>query len=1096
MHQQSETRHYGTHQSQKPLSAQNSTSASHGSQSEPDEKSLKYETGRIQVLQQERVYVQKKTFTNWCNSFLEKANLWIGDLFVDLEDGKLLMKLLEIISGEKLGRPNRAMLRVQKLENVGKCIQFLATKVTLENIGSEDIVDCNPRLILGLIWTIILRFQIQDIIFEEEESSEKRSAKDALLLWCQKKTKGYHNVKVDNFTTSWRDGLAFNALIHVHRPDLIDYGRLDSSNHIWNLNNAFNVAESKLGIRRLLDAEDIDVPKPDDKSVMTYVAALYHYFSKMKSELTGTKRIAKALGDLLNIAEMQHDHDRLVTDLLRWINSTVVRLDGRDFPNNLDGIRSEMTKFTEYRLREKPPKFKEKGNVEALLFAIQTKRKASGHKTAAGPDGKLTYDIESAWTKLEKAEHDRELALREELVRQERLDWLRQKFERKAALRDSWLQDMTAILSDQNYGSSSSQVEASLKKHEAISADVEARGHRMSELNQLGNELVQENYHAKDAIGKRQREIMNKWQNLKDLLNKKRKHIDGYNELLGMLRDSESIGLQMNEMKPSLESTDYGKHLFGVEDLLQKQSLLEAQVKVVKMMVHTLNQNAQPFLRSLLPEAQLLQKRVEPLNRNLEHILSLCQKRRGKLEESHMFFQFIQDSNEAEGWLLERIHLAKSSDIGKDFVSCMALLKRHEALEQEVNAQRPNHSAVLQTGEKLSGKWDGIAALVKNLHEKQGLLNSLVADRRHRLEDAAESHQYYADASEVETWMKEKAQVVSSEDFGKDLSSAQNLLKRHAHLDREIKAFDYDIKRLDKLASLMTKATSRHQLSPESVQALIQPSKVLSGDGKDTSEEFVDVPYTYEVEEEQEKEYFVEETVEKLEPQVLARYPYKGKDIEMEKGEVLQLIQKTSGEWWNVLRSNNQVGFVPAKYVRELEPRTVRKVVKVPKKQRVKVKVKKTGIRREPVSKAVSSVMQFRRTPSFRSQGNLHFDRKNVDKRQQSIGSMYEKLCRMSQDRKALLEDAIKLFKFISMCDECDAWINEKEKVMKTSESLSKNLDAVRLKYQILLTDMAAHSHMIDDINALANAMIKDEHDESEYIQKKTESNKQQMEES
>ena len=62
-------------------------------------------------------------------------------------------------------------------------------------------------------------------------------------------------MKIDNFTGSWRSGLGFNALIHAHRPDLINYTALLPDEHIPNLNNAFNVAENKLGISRLLDAE-------------------------------------------------------------------------------------------------------------------------------------------------------------------------------------------------------------------------------------------------------------------------------------------------------------------------------------------------------------------------------------------------------------------------------------------------------------------------------------------------------------------------------------------------------------------------------------------------------------------------------------------------------------------------------------------------------------------------------------------------------------------------------------------------------------------------------------------------------------------------
>ena len=112
----------------------------------------------------EREHVQKKTFTKWVNSHLSRINCRISDLYTDLRDGKYLIKLLEILSGERLPRPTKGKMRIHCLENVDKALSFLyEQRVQLENLGAHDIVDGHARLTLGLIWTIILRFQIQDI---------------------------------------------------------------------------------------------------------------------------------------------------------------------------------------------------------------------------------------------------------------------------------------------------------------------------------------------------------------------------------------------------------------------------------------------------------------------------------------------------------------------------------------------------------------------------------------------------------------------------------------------------------------------------------------------------------------------------------------------------------------------------------------------------------------------------------------------------------------------------------------------------------------------------------------------------------------------
>ncbi|KAM4701985.1 microtubule-actin cross-linking factor 1 [Discoglossus pictus] len=363
--------------------------------------------GVLERYKDERDRVQKKTFTKWVNKHLIKVRKHINDLYEDLRDGHNLISLLEVLSGVRLPR-EKGRMRFHRLQNVQIALDFLKQRqVKLVNIRNDDITDGNPKLTLGLIWTIILHFQISDIYVSGE--SGDMSAKEKLLLWTQKVTAGYVGVKCTNFSSCWSDGKMFNALIHRYRPDLVDMQKVEVQSNRENLEQAFEIAES-LGVTRLLDAEDVDVDSPDEKSVITYVSSIYDAFPKVPEGTEG-----------VNATEVDSrwlEYQERVVSLTQWIRQHVLLMSDKSFPQNPVELKALYNQYVHVKETEIPAKEQEKGEIQRLYQMLQPWIEFGRFKLAPSfhPN-----DVEEQWGKLILSMLEREKVLRPAVERLELL---------------------------------------------------------------------------------------------------------------------------------------------------------------------------------------------------------------------------------------------------------------------------------------------------------------------------------------------------------------------------------------------------------------------------------------------------------------------------------------------------------------------------------------------------------------------------------------------------------------------------------------------------------------------------------------------------
>ncbi|XP_064563617.1 dystonin isoform X16 [Zonotrichia leucophrys gambelii] len=777
----------------------------------------------------ERDKVQKKTFTKWINQHLMKVRKHVNDLYEDLRDGHNLISLLEVLSGDTLPRERdflktlrlvssteacaneqhedvededkgpreKGRMRFHRLQNVQIALDYLKKRqVKLVNIRNDDITDGNPKLTLGLIWTIILHFQISDIHVTGE--SEDMSAKERLLLWSQQTTEGYAGVRCENFTTCWRDGRLFNAIIHKYRPDLIDMNTVAVQSNLANLEHAFFVAE-KLGVARLLDPEDVDVSSPDEKSVITYVSSLYDAFPKVPEGGEGISA---------NDVEVKWvEYQNMVNYLMQWIRHHVTIMSDRTFPNNPVELKALYNQYLQFKETEIPPKETDKSKIKHLYKLLEVWIEFGRIKLSQGYH---PNDIEKEWGKLIIAMLEREKTLRPEVERLEMLQQIANRIQR-----DSRSCEDKLILARNALQSDTKRLESGLQfQHEA-----EIAGYLLESENLLRQQvidaqiLIDGKYYQADQLVQRVAKLRD------DLMALRTECSSVYSK--GHALTTEQTKLMISGITESLNS--------GFTTNLTPELNAAMTQGLTPTLTSGLSSRLAPAVTPAYPPGmppRLIQSYVTGGDSGALQTLKLMQIRKPlmksafvdqNLTEEEVNMKFVQD---LLSWVEEMQVQLDRVEWGSDLPSVESHLENHKnvhkAIEEFESSLKEAKISEIQMTAPLK------LSYAEKLHKLESQYSKLLNTSRNQERHLDTLHNFVSRATRELIWLNEKEEEEVAYDWSERNPNITRKKEYHAELMRELDEKEEVIKSVQEIAEQLLLENHPARLTIEAYRAAMQ----------------------------------------------------------------------------------------------------------------------------------------------------------------------------------------------------------------------------------------------------------------------------------
>ncbi|OWK51001.1 Spectrin beta chain, non-erythrocytic 1 [Lonchura striata] len=536
---------------------------------------------------------------------------------------------------------------------------------------------------------------------------------------------------------------------------------------------------------------NVAVEQPDERSVLTYVAALYHHFSRMKALAVEGKRVGKVLEAAREAEGLAGRYEAQAAELLGWIQRSLLLLTDRRLPRGIPGLQGQLQAFSAYRTTEKPPRdIAAYGSRVRAVTAVAAELEAERYHDMGGIATRRDHVV-SLWE-----------ALRAQVAaRRERL---RAHLELQRLLRDlehlmGWMEEMEVRLQSRDFGQHLSQVDDLLQIHALVEGDVAAQAERVRSVGAAAERFLGEGGGYRpcppEQLRARVAALELRYRGLSALSEQRRLRLE--------------------------RSRRLWKFLF--ETLEPELAALAARVASVGRVTQELQGSGDRNRESA-------RETWEQLRDRWERFRALAERKKVALTAALNIHNFRLECHETRGWMREKTAAIEATRaLGRDLAGITALQGKLSGMGRDLDAIQGKLRELRAEAEKLQGEQPERAPEIREglagLEAEWDALRRCHRSREESLGQARRLQGFLRDLAALQAWLSRTRAAAGSEDVPASLAEAEGSLRQHESLRTEISHYGADYRS----ARAAGREVTRGQADPQSL-SLLQRLEALDAD--------------------------------------------------------------------------------------------------------------------------------------------------------------------------------------------------------------------------------------------------------------------------